>query len=74
MTTVNITTSTTSININNNTKQTINPATYIPTKAFKRCNTIKLITEFKKSKTARNGYLNQCKTCKNNRQKEYHKK
>ena len=73
MTTVNITTSTGAININNNTDQTINPNIYIPTKVCNRCNTIKYITEFNKSKTAHNGYLNHWKTSKTNRQNEYDK-
>ena len=60
MTTVNITTSTTTINIYNNTDQTIkrntelldnNPLNvYIPTKVCNICRTIKYVTEFNKDK------------------------
>ena len=50
MTTVNITTPTTTINIYNNTDQTINPNMYIPSKACNRCLTIKQLTEFSKEK------------------------
>ena len=70
MTTVNITTSTDTININNNTDQTINPNMYIPTKACNRCRTIKQLIEFRKSNSCHDGYRNQCKSC----EAEYNKK
>ena len=50
MTTVNITTSTGTSNINNNTDQTLNPNMYIPTKVCSKCRTIKQLTEFYKNK------------------------
>ena len=74
MTTVNITTSTDTININNNTDQTINPNTCIPTKVCKTCRIIKYITEFHKDKSISDGYKNQCKNCISNRYKEYNTK
>ena len=73
MTTVNITTSTGAININNNTDKTINPNIYIPTKVCSKCRTIKQLTEFNKEKRNKDGYLNQCKICINNRIKEHYK-
>ena len=72
MTTVNITTSTGTININNNTDQTINPNRYIPTKVCKICHTIKQLTEFYKDKHNKDGYRYQCKTCCSIAQKQYH--
>ena len=63
MTTVNITTSTGTININNNTDQTINPNMYITTKVCKTCRTIKYVTEFYKNKVSKDGYSYKCKTC-----------
>ena len=81
MTTVNITTSTGAININNNTDQTINPNpellnnkpsnVYIPTKVCKTCRTIKYITEFYKDKSRYDGYSYICTTCKSKYNKEY---
>ena len=67
----NITTSTTTINIYNNSDQIINPNTYIPTKACNRCRIIKQLTEFSKHKQSRDGYLNKCKDCADNLRKEY---
>ena len=64
----------TTINITNNTGPINNyPSTYIPTKACKRCRTIKQLTEFPKDKRTNDGYINQCKTCKNNYNREYNK-
>ena len=83
MATINITTSMGTININNNTEQTINPNTellnnnpqnvYIPTKVCSTCHTIKYITEFQKRKEAPDGYRSQCKNCLHNHNKEYMK-
>ena len=80
-TTNNITSSTTTINIYNNTDKTINPNTEqinknqqnvdIPTKVCSKCNTSKYITEFNKRKEAFNGYRGQCKNCEINQLKEY---
>ena len=79
MTTVNITSSTGTININNNTEQTINPNqellnnnssnVYIPTKVCNTCRIIKYVTEFYKYKSKKDGYHFQCKTCNDNRKK-----
>ena len=71
-TTNNITTSTVNMNIHNNTDQTINPNMYIPTKACNRCRIIKQLTEFNKQKRNKDGYLDQCKNCINNRIKEHY--
>ena len=71
MTTINITTPTTTINIYNNTDKTINPNMYIPTKACYRCRIIKQLTEFPKDTKCHDGYLNQCKDCADNLRKEY---
>ena len=82
MTTLNITTSTGSININNNTDKTINSNSnpellnnqsnvYIPTKVCNACRTIKNITEFNKRKGGRDGYQSRCKNCIDNRKNEY---
>ena len=51
MTLVNITTSTTTININNNTNKIINYNIYIPTKVCSKCRIIKKLTEFNNNKT-----------------------
>ena len=71
MTSVNITTSSTTININNNPDKTINPNTEllnnnqpnvsISTKVCKTCRTIKYITDFYKDKSRYNGYAYICK-------------
>ena len=63
MTTTNHITNTGTINIYNNTNQTINPNMYIPTTVCKTCRTIKYITEFHKCKTNNDGYHIQCKNC-----------
>ena len=58
MTTTNhITTSTSIININNNTHQTINSHMYISTKVCTTCRTIKYVTEFYKNKVSKDGYI-----------------
>ena len=72
MTTVNITTSATTININNNTDKPINSNMYIPTKVCSKCRIIKELTEFNKEQRNKDGYLNQCKNCINNRIKEHY--
>ena len=48
MTTINITTSITTVNVNNNTDQTKNRNMYIRTKVCSKCRTIKQLTEFNK--------------------------
>ena len=72
MTTVNIKTSTTTINNYNNTDQTINPNMYIPTKVCKTCRTIKKLIEFYKRKDFNNGYHIKCKNCGINEKQEYY--
>ena len=49
-TTNNITTSTNTININNNTDQTVNPNMDIFTKVCNKCRTITYVTKFYKDK------------------------
>ena len=61
MTTINITTSTGSINNY--------PSTYIPTKVCYTCRTIKQLTEFYKDKSKYDGYQTRCKNCKKNKRK-----
>ena len=56
MITVNITTSTVTINNYN--------STYIPTKVCNTCRTIKQLTEFYEDKSKHDGYQTQCKNCK----------
>ena len=64
----------TTINITNNAGPINNYfSTYIPTKACNTCRQIKQLTEFYKDKAKHDGYQTQCKTCTNNRQKEYDK-
>ena len=80
-TTNNITTSTGTININNNTEQIINqnpelldnnlPNVNIPIKVCNTCRTIKYVTEFYKDKSKKDNYRTQCKTCNDNRRKKY---
>ena len=71
MTTLNITTSTGTINIYYNTDQTINPNMYIPPKVCKTCRTIQFVTEFYKDKTRKDKYKSICKDCDNSRKKYY---
>ena len=83
-TTNNITTSTVTMNIYNNSYQTITPKTkllennsqtvYIPTKVCKTCRTIKYVTKFYKDKSRFDGYAYRCKFCQNNSKKEYVKR
>ena len=70
-TTNNITTFTVNMSIYNNTDQTINPNTYIPTKVCSKCRTIKQLTKFFKDNKSNDGYKNQCKNCRRNYKKEY---
>ena len=56
MTTVNITSATGAININNNTDSTITSNICIHTKTYSTCRTIKYILEFNISKRAHDGY------------------
>ena len=70
MTTTNNITNTGTINIYNNTDQTINPNMYIPITACNRCHSTKQLREFRKSKSNHDGYRNQCKSC----EAEYNKK
>ena len=74
MTTVNITTSSNTININNNADQTVNPNMDIPTKVCNKCRTLKYLTEFYKDKSKKDGYHTQCKICRSNNDKEYVRK
>ena len=62
MTTTNNITNTGTINIYNNTNQTINPNMYIPTKACNKCRSIKQLTEFREEKSCHDGYRTQCKS------------
>ena len=81
MKTNNITNFTGTINIYNNTDNTITPNTgllnntfsnvYLPTKVCKTCHIIKYITEFYNDKSRNDGYTYICKICNNNRKKEY---
>ena len=73
-TTNNITTSTNTININNNTDQTVNPNMDIFTKVCNKCRTITYVTEFYKDKSKKDGYHTQCKICHSNNDKEYIRK
>ena len=78
--TINIATSTGTININNNTDKPItsnirllnnSPNVYIPTKVCNTCRTIKCVTEFYKDKSKKDGYHSQCKICNDNRKQIY---
>ena len=81
MTTTNNITNTDTINIYNNTDQTINPnpellnnnpsIVYISTKVCKTCRTIKHITEFYKDKSRYDGYTYICKICNKDQREEY---
>ena len=73
-TTNNITTFTTTININNNTEQTINSNIYIPTKVCNTCRIINQLTEFDKDNKLRDGYCSKCKNCLSEQHKEYNTK
>ena len=72
MTTTNNITNTGTINIYNNTDQTINSNMYIPIKACNRCHSNKQLTEFRKSKSCHDGYRNQCKSCETEYNKKYY--
>ena len=84
MATNNITTTTATINIYNNTDKTINPNKeplynnlpniYIPTKVCNACRIIKQLIEFYKCKTTHDGYRSQCKNCCDNYNKQYRHK
>lgn len=59
----------------NNKERLSKPETYIiqNSKVCTICNTEKLINEFNKRKTTKDGYRFDCKTCQSNKQKEYRK-
>ena len=71
MTTVNITTSTVTINNYTSTYHVYEQKGSIFTKVCSTCHTNKQLTEFYKCKASLDGYKTQCKSCNNNQQKDY---